>query len=81
MKFAAIVKKGIAFLICAALLTSDVMVTNATSVDTTEVSTELVREVNAASESVENTESVGKVKRINQRIQKKRLIQSNQQKA
>lgn len=59
MKFAAIVKKGIAFLICAALLTSDVMVTNATSVDTTEVSTELVREVNAASESVENTESVG----------------------
>lgn len=48
MKFAASVKKVIAFLLCLALLTSDVTVTNATSVDTTdvfaEVSTEMLKE-------------------------------------
>lgn len=37
MKFAASVKKVIAFLLCLALLTSDATVTNATSVDTTDI--------------------------------------------
>ena len=41
MKFAASVKKVIAFLLCLALLTSDVTVTNATSVDTTDVFAEV----------------------------------------
>lgn len=52
MKFAASVKKVIAFLLCLALLTSDVTVTNATSVDTTdvfaEVSTEMLKETKNA---------------------------------
>lgn len=56
MKFAASVKKVIAFLLCLALLTSDVTVTNATSVDTTdvfaEISTEMLNETkNAGQES------------------------------
>mgnify|MGYP001118123276 CR=1 FL=1 len=45
MKFAASVKKVIAFLLCLALLTSDVTVTNATSVDTTDVFTEISTEM------------------------------------
>ena len=52
MKFAASVKKVIAFLLCLALLTSDVTVTNATSVDTTdvfaEISTEMLKETKNA---------------------------------
>ncbi len=52
MKFAASVKKVIAFLLCLALLTTDVTVTNATSVDTTdvfaEVSTEMLKETKNA---------------------------------
>lgn len=52
MKFAASVKKVIAFLLCLALLTSDVTVTNATSVDTTdvfaEISTEMLNETKNA---------------------------------
>lgn len=52
MKFAASVKKVIAFLLCLALLTSDVTVTNATSVDTTDVfakvSTEMLKETKNA---------------------------------
>ena len=56
MKFAASVKKVIAFLLCLALLTSDATVTNATSVDTTdifaEISTEMLNETkNAGQES------------------------------
>lgn len=38
-------KKVIAFLLCLALLTSDVTVTNATSVDTTDVFTEISTEM------------------------------------
>lgn len=52
MKFAASVKKVIAFLLCLTLLTSNVTVTNATSVDTTdvfaEVSTEMLKETKNA---------------------------------
>lgn len=52
MKFAASVKKVIAFLLCLALLTSNVTVTNATSVDTTdvfaEISTEMLKETKNA---------------------------------
>ena len=52
MKFAASVKKVIAFLLCLALLTSNVTVTNASSVDTTdvfaEVSTEMLKETKNA---------------------------------
>ena len=52
MKFAASVKKVIAFLLCLALLTSDVTVTNATSVDTmdvfAEISTEMLNETKNA---------------------------------
>lgn len=48
MRFASIVKKVLAFLLCLTLLTSNVTVTNATSVDTTdvfaEVSTEMLKE-------------------------------------
>ena len=47
MRFASIVKKVLAFLLCLTLLTSNVTVTNATSVDTTdvfaEVSTEMLK--------------------------------------
>ena len=52
MRFASIVKKVFAFLLCLALLTSDVTVTNATSVDTTdvfaEISTEMLKETKNA---------------------------------
>lgn len=52
MRFASIVKKVLAFLLCLALLTSDVTVTNATSVDTTdvfaEISTEMLKETKNA---------------------------------
>lgn len=52
MRFAAIVKKVLAFLLCLTLLTSNVTVTNATSVDTTdvfaEVSTEMLKETKNA---------------------------------
>lgn len=52
MRFASIVKKVLAFLLCLTLLTSDVTVTNATSVDTTdvfaEVSTEMLKETKNA---------------------------------
>ena len=52
MRFASIVKKVFAFLLCLALLTSDVTVTNATSVDTTdvfaEISTEMLNETKNA---------------------------------
>lgn len=56
MRFASIVKKVLAFLLCLTLLTSNVTVTNATSVDTTdvfaEVSTEMLKETkNAGQES------------------------------
>ena len=56
MRFASIVKKVLAFLLCLTLLTSNVTVTNATSVDTTdvfaEVSTEMLNETkNAGQES------------------------------
>ena len=62
MKFAASVKKVIAFLLCLALLTSDVTVTNATSVDTTdvftEISTEMLNETkNAGQESTGHSSS------------------------
>ena len=63
MKFAASVKKVIAFLLCLALLTSDVTVTNATSVDTTdvfaEISTEMLKETKNAGQ--ESTGQEGKV--------------------
>ena len=63
MKFAASVKKVIAFLLCLALLTSDVTVTNATSVDTTdvfaEISTEMLNETKNAGQ--ESTGQEGKV--------------------
>ena len=52
MRFASIVKKVLAFLLCLTLLTSNVTVTNATSVDTTdvfaEVSTEMLKETKNA---------------------------------
>lgn len=52
MRFASIVKKVLAFLLCLTLLTSNVAVTNATSVDTTdvfaEVSTEMLKETKNA---------------------------------
>lgn len=52
MRFASIVKKVLAFLLCLTLLTSNVAVTNATSVDTTdvfaEVSTEMLKETKTA---------------------------------
>ena len=52
MRFASIVKKVLAFLLCLTLLTSNVAVTNATSVDTTdvfaEVSTEMLNETKNA---------------------------------
>ena len=52
MRFASIVKKVLAFLLCLTLLTSDVTVTNATSVDTTdvfaEISTEMLNETKNA---------------------------------
>lgn len=52
MRFASIVKKVLAFLLCLALLTSNVTVTNATSVDTTdvfaEISTEMLKETKNA---------------------------------
>lgn len=52
MRFASIVKKVLVFLLCLTLLTSNVTVTNATSVDTTdvfaEVSTEMLKETKNA---------------------------------
>ena len=55
MRFASIVKKVLAFLLCLTLLTSNVTVTNATSVDTTdvfaEVSTEMLKETNRDKEN------------------------------
>ncbi len=52
MRFASIVKKVLAFLLCLTLLTSNVAVTNATSVDTTdvfaEISTEMLKETKNA---------------------------------
>lgn len=52
MRFASIVKKVLAFLLCLTLLTSNVTVTNATSVDTTdvfaEISTEMLKETKNA---------------------------------
>jgi len=66
MKFAASVKKVIAFLLCLALLTSDVTVTNATSVDTTdvftEISTEMLNETKNAGQ--ESTGQEGKMSGI-----------------
>lgn len=44
MRFASIVKKVLAFLLCLTLLTSNVTVTNATSVDTTDVFAEVSTE-------------------------------------
>lgn len=63
MRFASIVKKVLAFLLCLTLLTSNVTVTNATSVDTTdvfaEISTEMLKETKNAGQ--ESTEQTGKV--------------------
>lgn len=63
MRFASIVKKVLAFLLCLTLLTSNVTVTNATSVDTTdvfaEVSTEMLKETKNAGQ--ESTGQEGKV--------------------
>ena len=78
MKFAASVKKVIAFLLCLALLTSDVTVTNATSVDTTdvftEISTEMLNETKNAGQ--ESTGQEGNVSdQMEQEIQKKSGIQ------
>ena len=61
MRFASIVKKVLAFLLCLTLLTSNVTVTNATSVDTTdvfaEVSTEMLKETKNAGQEANVSEA------------------------
>ena len=61
MRFASIVKKVLAFLLCLTLLTSNVTVTNATSVDITdvfaEVSTEMLKETKNAGQEANVSEA------------------------
>ena len=78
MKFAASVKKVIAFLLCLALLTSDVTVTNATSVDTTdvfaEIPTEMLNETKMQGRKVPGRKEMCQIQ-MEQEIQKKSGIQ------
>ena len=58
MRFASIVKKVLAFLLCLTLLTSNVTVTNATSVDTTDVFAEVSTEMLKETKNAEQEENV-----------------------